>query len=70
MERPSGGIQAIKKAAELLSECKISSYFIWCRSNSWLMQLDDCKALAEKLDAPVACGYQHNDSFPGSHPLL
>ena len=31
--------------------------------------IDDCKALAEKLDAPVACGYQHNDSFPGSHPL-
>ncbi len=31
--------------------------------------IDDCKALAEKLDSPVACGYQHNDSFPGSHPL-
>ena len=26
-------------------------------------------ALAEKLDAPVCSGYQHNDSFPGSHPL-
>ncbi len=25
--------------------------------------------LAERLDAPVACGYQHNDSYPGSHPL-
>ena len=25
--------------------------------------------LAEKLDAPVCSGYQHNDSFPGSHPL-
>ena len=21
------------------------------------------------MDAPVACGYQHNDSFPGKHPL-
>ena len=31
--------------------------------------IDDCKNLAEKLDAPVACGYQHNDSFPGKHPL-
>jgi len=28
-----------------------------------------CQALAERLDAPVASGYQHNDSFPGSHPL-
>ena len=26
-------------------------------------------ALAEKLSAPVCCGYQHNDAFPGSHPL-
>ena len=25
--------------------------------------------LAEKLVAPVCCGYQHNDAFPGSHPL-
>ena len=22
-----------------------------------------------RLDAPVCCNYQHNDSFPGSHPL-
>ena len=21
------------------------------------------------LDAPVCCGYQHNDAFPGCHPL-
>jgi sulfoacetaldehyde acetyltransferase len=27
-------------------------------------------ALAERLDAPVCCGYQHNDAFPGSHPLF
>ena len=25
--------------------------------------------LAEQLGAPVCCGYQHNDAFPGSHPL-
>ncbi len=28
------------------------------------------KALAERLDAPVCCNYQHNDAFPGSHPLF
>ena len=33
------------------------------------MRLKDCKKLAEHLDAPVCSGYQHNDSFPGSHPL-
>jgi len=26
-------------------------------------------ALAEKLSAPVCCGYQHNDAFPGNHPM-
>ncbi|MAC60885.1 MAG: sulfoacetaldehyde acetyltransferase [SAR116 cluster bacterium] len=31
--------------------------------------IDECAELAERLDAPVCCGYQHNDSFPGSHPL-
>ena len=31
--------------------------------------IEDCKKLAEKLSAPVAGGYQHNDSFPGKHPL-
>ena len=24
---------------------------------------------AERLTAPVCCGYQHNDAFPGTHPL-
>ena len=28
------------------------------------------KALAERLMAPVCVGYQHNDAFPGSHPLF
>ena len=27
-------------------------------------------ALAERLDAPVCVGYQHNDAFPGNHPLF
>jgi sulfoacetaldehyde acetyltransferase len=31
--------------------------------------IDDARKLAERLDAPVCCGYQHNDAFPGSHPL-
>ena len=68
MERSSGGELAIKKAAELLSNAK----FPVILSGAGVVLADaieDCKVLAEKLDAPVACGYQHNDSFPGSHPL-
>ena len=68
MERPSGGAQAIKNAADLLSNAN----FPVILSGAGVILADainDCKALAEKLDAPVACGYQHNDSFPGSHPL-
>jgi len=67
-ERPSGGAEAIKKASDLLSKAK----FPVILSGAGVVLADaieDCKALAEKLDAPVACGYQHNDSFPGKHPL-
>ena len=31
--------------------------------------IGECVALAERLDAPVCSNYQHNDSFPGRHPL-
>ncbi len=67
-ERPSGGLEAIKKAADLLSNAK----FPVILSGAGVILADaiaDCKNLAEKLSAPVACGYQHNDSFPGKHPL-
>ncbi len=68
VERSAGGKKAIKKAASLLSDAK----FPVILSGAGVILADainDCKFLAEKLDAPVACGYQHNDSFPGSHPL-
>ncbi len=68
MERQSGGVEAIQKASELLSQAK----FPVILSGAGVILADaieDCKKLAEKLDAPVACGYQHNDSFPGKHPL-
>ena len=68
VERSAGGEQAIQKAAKLLSEAK----FPVILSGAGVILADaieDCKKLAEKLYAPVACGYQHNDSFPGSHPL-
>jgi len=67
-ERPSGGSTAISNAAKLLSNAK----FPVILSGAGVIladAIDDCKKIAEKLDAPVACGYQHNDSFPGKHPL-
>ncbi|PYF12687.1 sulfoacetaldehyde acetyltransferase [Rhodobacter viridis] len=32
--------------------------------------IPDTVALAERLGAPVCVGYQHNDAFPGAHPLF
>jgi len=68
LERQAGGVDAIKKAAKLLSDAK----FPVILSGAGVViggAIEDCKKLAEKLDAPVCSGYQHNDSFPGSHPL-
>ena len=31
--------------------------------------VEECKALAERLGAPVVNSYLHNDSFPASHEL-
>ena len=69
-ERPSGGEQAIAKAAELLSNAK--NPVILNGAGVVLSQggIDASRALAERLDAPVCVGYQHNDAFPGSHPLF
>ena len=32
--------------------------------------IDASRVLAERLSAPVCVGYQHNDAFPGNHPLF
>ncbi len=68
LERQAGGAEAIDKAAQLLSDAK----FPVILSGAGVViggAIEDCKKLAEKLDSPVCSGYQHNDSFPGSHPL-
>ncbi|MGV0909889.1 sulfoacetaldehyde acetyltransferase [Martelella sp. FOR1707] len=68
-ERPSGGEQAIDRAAKLLSEAK----FPVILNGAGVVlggAIEASKALAERLDAPVCVGYQHNDAFPGNHPLF
>ncbi len=68
LERQGGGSEAITKAANLLSKAK----FPVILSGAGVViggAIEETKNLAEKLDSPVCSGYQHNDSFPGSHPL-
>tara|TARA_B100001027_G_scaffold98493_1_gene67642 strand:- start:125 stop:1900 length:1776 start_codon:yes stop_codon:yes gene_type:complete len=58
----------ILKAADLLSNAN----FPVILSGAGVVlsdAIEECVELAERLDAPVCSGYQHNDSFPGSHPL-
>ena len=68
-ELPSGGEEAIAAAAKLLSEAK----FPVILNGAGVViggGIPASKALAERLTAPVCVGYQHNDAFPGSHPLF
>ncbi|MEM1277611.1 MAG: sulfoacetaldehyde acetyltransferase [Pseudomonadota bacterium] len=68
LELPSGGKSAVAEAAELLSNAK----FPVILNGAGVViggAIPASAALAERLDAPVCCGYQHNDAFPGSHPL-
>ncbi|CAG35601.1 probable acetolactate synthase, large subunit [Desulfotalea psychrophila LSv54] len=67
-ERPAGGEKALEKAAELLSKAKFP---VILNGAGVILggAIKDTIELAERLDAPVCCGYQHNDAFPGSHPL-
>ncbi len=68
-ERPAGGAQAIAEAAALLSNAE----FPVILNGAGVViggAIAASQALAERLDAPVCCGYQHNDAFPGSHPLF
>ena len=68
LERPSGGGTAIAEAARLLSD---ASFPVILNGAGVVLSggIDASRRLAERLSAPVCCGYQHNDAFPGSHPL-
>jgi sulfoacetaldehyde acetyltransferase len=68
-ERPAGGEEAVARAAELLSNAKFP---VILNGGGVVIggAINDTVELAERLDAPVCCGYQHNDAFPGSHRLF
>ncbi|NKC13901.1 MAG: sulfoacetaldehyde acetyltransferase [Gammaproteobacteria bacterium] len=68
VERPAGGRQALQEAAQLLASAKFP---VILNGAGVVLSggIAASAALAERLGAPVCCGYQHNDAFPGSHPL-
>ena len=68
-ERPNGGEDALSEAAKLLSDAKFP---VMLNGAGVVLSggIGASMALAERLDAPVCCNYQHNDAFPGSHPLF
>ena len=68
-ERPNGGSDAIAQAAVLLDS---AAFPVILNGAGVILAngIEASKKLAERLDAPVCVGYQHNDAFPGSHPLF
>ena len=69
-EHSSGGGKSVSDAANLLSQAK--SPVILNGAGVVLSKggISASMKLAEQLDAPVCVGYQHNDAFPGNHPLF
>ena len=68
IERGAGGEAALAQAADLLAQAK----FPVILSGGGVINADgwaEAIALAELLQAPVACSYLHNDAFPAGHPL-
>lgn len=67
LDRGPGGPKSLDEAAELLAEARFP---VIVSGGGVVMAdgVDACKALAERLGAPVVNSYQHNDSFPASHP--
>ncbi len=68
IEHPPGDPDAIKEAADLLSNAKFP---VILNGAGVVLSgaIPAAAALAERLSSPVCCNYQHNDAFTGSHPL-
>ena len=68
VDRGPGGDKSLSEAVALLATAKFP---VMVSGGGVIMAdgMDECIALAELLGAPVVNSYQHNDSFPASHPL-
>ncbi|WP_428527076.1 sulfoacetaldehyde acetyltransferase [Roseibium sp.] len=68
-EASPGGENSVAAAAELLSSAK-NPVILNGAGVVLSGAIPASVSLAERLSAPVCVGYQHNDAFPGSHPLF
>jgi len=68
VDRGPGGEKSLSEAVELLCQAEFP---VMISGGGVVMAdgVDEVKALAELIGAPVVNSYQHNDSFPASHPL-
>ncbi len=68
VDRGSGGEKSLADAIDLLAKARFP---VILAGGGVVMgeAVEECKALAERLGAPVVNGYLRNDSFPASHPL-
>lgn len=68
VDRGPGGQDSLNAAADLLATAKFP---VILAGGGVVMgdAVEECKALAERLHAPVVTGYLRNDAFPASHPL-
>ena len=67
LDRGPGGAASLQAAAEAIATAKNPVLIAGggvIMGEAW----DECIALAERLGCPVVNSYQHNDSFPASHP--
>ncbi len=68
IDRGAGGAESLEEAANLLASAK-NPVIVSGGGVVMADGVDECIALAERLGSPVVNSYQHNDSFPASHPL-
>lgn len=68
LDRGPGGAKSLDEAADLIAQAEFP---VIVSGGGVVMgdAVEECKALAERLGAPVVNSYLHNDSFPASHPL-
>jgi len=68
VDRGPGGEATLAAATELLASAKFP---VILAGGGVVMgnAVEECKALAERLGAPVVTGYLRNDAFPASHEL-
>jgi sulfoacetaldehyde acetyltransferase len=68
IERGAGGENSLHAAVELLAQARFP---VILAGGGVVMgdAVEECRALAERLGAPVVTGYLRNDAFPAKHPL-